>query len=654
MAAITAVNAPDSAAWARALADTLLPADVSAGRPVRLDCDEHAVADAARALGIPRDRATAQLVSCLHAEGLVSADRGVNALARAAGGDPPTVLTGLAVLVLAASRMSTDEHGSMAAYYRRLADLLGIPLADGWPQVRGVPELVGRFDDLASWLAQVEDGRRGLLDVPADVHPSFLGVPISQSLLRAGDRLALGAFFERTGRLIDAGWDPVHQLRRWGARQQLSSPLQDLLTRPELHQALAGALRTAYRAWDGASSDAAGRRLLPGLLVLHLPPPVLILSVTVPALAVPVTAAGPDGAPTALDALTPAAVPLEWLRHAEDGPLIAMAGDERIRLLPGPTMLFESTPLALQAVAAATDAPVWVLTCEPSLIADCPQAQRLAMPPTAPPGWALLCDIEPDVLGDELRSRRDSEQRPLGAVSAVGGLSLSDGVWLVDHPPLIVADVPEPAPVSIDGAAHGDLESDRPLHLDVIAHAPGVHHVDVGEQRVTIELAARGPRDGAGSLAVDLDPRRVHAGAAPATGMARSVSGPLTSPLAAESGEPGLIVRYRSPVDVIDTDGTIRALGPPAPAAWLEHVGLPQTGPWEIPEPSRVAWLCVDSARGKTVIAREAVDVPVTDDVLAVVDWYAAAQVVDRSDGHAAKRWQRLLDALDEDEHEVA
>jgi hypothetical protein len=643
------VTGADNAAWSEALADALLPAGVSAGHPVRLNCDEFAVAAAARALGIPADQAVDQLIACLHAERLVSAQRGVGALARVSGGRPPAVLPGLAVLVLAASRMAGDERGTMAAYYQRLADLLGIPLQEGWPQVRGVPELAARFDDLAAWMNDEEDGRRGLLDLPDVVHPPVVGVPISQSLLRAGDRAALGSFFERAGRLIDAGWDPVHQLRGWGGRHQLSDPLQDLLTSTQLHQALAATLRAARHSWDGASTDASGRRLLPGLLALHLPPPALILSVTIPALGAPVTASGPGGERIALHALTPAAVPEAWLEAARLGPVTVDAGNERIRILAGPVMLFESSPLGLQAVAAAAEDPVWVLTCQASLVAACPDTQRLGGG-QLPLGWALLCDVEPDLLGDKLRSRRDDEQRPLAGVAAIGGLRLADEVWLLDHPPEVVADLPEPAPVSIDDVAHGDLESGRPLNLGPIAHDSGVHHVDVGEQRLTVELATRGPRAGIGSLAVDLDPRRVHAGAAAAAGMARHVSGPLASPLTDDNSEPGLIVRYRSPVDVIDTDGTVRALGPPAPAAWLEHVGLPQTGPWEIPEPSRVAWLCVDVAGAKTVIARQPIDVPLTDDALDVVEWYERARVVDRSDGRAAQRWQRLLEAMREDE----
>ena len=243
--------------------------------------------------------------------------------------------------------------------------------------------------------------------------------------------------------------------------------------------------------------------------------------------------------------------------------------------------------------------------------------------------------------------QRADEERPLLGVVAVGGLRLRADVWLADHPPQIIADLLEPAPVSVDGVAHGDLEAGRALGLQGIAGRPGVHHVDVGAQRVTVELAARGTREQIGSLAIDLDPLRVHAGARPLADAARYVIGPVTLPPAADPSTPGLIVRYRCGVDIIDVDGTVRTLGPPPPAAWLEHVGLPQEGPWEIADAGRVAWLCVNAASGKVIVAQQAVDVEPTDDVLDVVEWYAqAARIVDRSDGNAPARWQRLLDAL--------
>lgn len=637
--------APDARSWCEALADTLLPPDVSAGRPVRLNCDEEAVAAAAATISIARHDATHAFIACLHGEGLVDRDRGVWSLAQADDGDPPRYLLGLAALVLAASRMTSDELGPMAAYFPRLGELLGLPLQSKWPHIYGVPELVKRFDDLAVWMRDRHAGRRGLLDLPAHVHPSVVGVPIHQSLLRAGDRLALGSFFERTGRLIDAGWDPVHQLAQWGGRHQLTQPLQTLLGQPNLHAALAGALRAARRSWDGSAVDASGRRVLPAELALHLPPGPLTLSAIVPALGAPTDAEGPDGSPITLDRETPAAVPLDWLEHATAGALTVGAADERVRLLVGPTILFEITRLGVQSVVAAATDPVWVLTCDQRLMDACESHRQVNGP--LPAGWSLLCDVEPELLSADLRTASDDE-RPLAGVRAVGGLPLADEVWLLDHPPAIVADVPEPAPVTIDGAAHGDIEPGEQLPLERIAHICGTHHIDVGEQELVIELADRGPRDGVGSLAFDADSRRIHGGVvARETIDGTAVSGPQVTP-PAPAPLRSLIVRFRCTVDVIDIEGTRRSLGPPAPAAWLEHVGLPQDGPWEIPDADRVVWLCVDRPGRQFIVAHRAVDVPITDGVLDVVEWYSAAtQIVDRTGGSADARWQRLRRALE-------
>ena len=640
---------PDIDAWCRALADTLLPTGVSAGQPVRLNCDDEAMRTVAARMGLPRTAGAQALVDRLRAAGLVDRIAGIEPLARVRSGDPPSCLPGLALLVLAASRMTSDELGSMAAYYARLAQLLDVEQRPTWPQVGGVPELVERFDDLAAWMAGPEGGLRGLLDLPRDVHPRVVGVPISQALLRAGDRRHLSAFFDRAARLMDAGWDPVHQLARWSGRHQLSQPLQELLAEPALHPALAGALRAARSSWDGTTVDSAGRRLFVAELTLDPRGGRVVLSTIVPSLDDAVQARTPDGTAMTLSPTQAAEVPLELLARAADGPLYLAVGPERVRLLPGSTTIFEITPLGIQSVAVAAEDPVWVLTCDERLIASCSPSSRHPAP--LPGGWALLCDVEPDALAAELRVERDEGEQdtPIG-LRLAGGLRLADGVWLLDHPPLVHAGVSEPAPVTLDGRAHGYIEPGHALELAAIAHQPGVHELTVGAQTVTVELAVHGPRTSTGSLAFDTDARRVHAGASP---IDPGRPGPWIVGAALEPAPPAtasraLIVRYRATVDVIELDGSVRKLAPPPQAAWLAHVDLPQDGPWAIPDADRVVWVCVDIPQRKLVVAHRAVDVPLTDAVLDCAEWYADARpVVDRTDGRAAERWQRLLDALD-------
>lgn len=634
-------------AWRDALLDALLPAGVNAGRPVRLACDDDALAAAAQTLGLARDGADRALADCLRAHGLIDAAHGVTALARLPA---PDCLPGLALLVLAASRMDADDRASMHAYYRRLADLLQVPRQEQWPHIPGTPELTGRFADLKSWMAVQLAGARGLLDLPP-VEPSrrVVGVPISQTLLRAGDHRALGAFFERSGRLIDLGWDPVHQLRRWSGRYQLSQPAQSLLHRPELHQALAAALRNARRHWDGTVRDEHGRPVLPARLTLHPLPSRVTVGLTVPALAEPGTVTGPDGLRIDAHPDQAAEMPLEWLRHAVDGPVHADAPDgARVRALPGSTILFEIGPLGLtETPSAVGDDPVWALTCDIRLTAAADDAQRYAA--DLPAGWQLLCDLDPARLPDALRDPVPADSQPAALLAADGGLPLGPGVWMLDHPPVLRADLPEPASVEIDGHARGDLEPDQPLALDDIAHEPGVHRIDVGDLHADIELADRGLRSGIGSLAVSLNPRRAHRGPAPADPADPvTVTGALVSGADTCGWQPPLLVRYRAVVDVIDRAGTVRQLAPPAPAAWRSHVGLPHGDTWEIEHPQSIAWLCVHVPGREQVIAVAAIDVPLSDDVLDVADDFSHVhRVVDRTDGHADERWQRLLDALE-------
>jgi hypothetical protein len=638
------------AAWNQVLADVLLPMGVNPGQPVRLACDDDAIVQAARALGIARTEAVAALVRTLKDAGLVDDENGVAHLAvgDAACAEPPAFLIGLALLVLAASRMASDERGSMAAYYQRLGgDLLGIRLRDSHPQVAGIRELVARFDHLAAWMAGPQKGLRGVLDLPADVHPPIVGVPINQTLLRAGDRAALGAFFHRAGRLLDAGWDPVHQLRCWGGRHGLTVPVAQLLEHPKLHAALAGALRVAYRSWDGSMLDENGRRILRSQLSLHVTPGHVVLGICVPALDGPVDAWDPYGHSITLFPEQVEHAPLQWLDEARRNGVVLLTSPDGslIRALGGPTILFEVSALGMRAVASVVPGTesVWVLTCDGAWITSCPHDSRFHA--ALPDGWALLCDMDPLRLPADARPDSDRE---LDGVVVAGGLRLSKSTWLLDYPPDITADLSEPAPVSISDRAYGDLEPGGKLQLDMIAHAPGLHHIVIGDQQLAIELASRGQRDGIGSLAIAASAPQTHSGVQPAA----DITGPFFSG-AFGDGVPmefhaPLLVRYRATVEIIDSDGSTRALGPPAPAAWLAHVDLSAPEAWEIPNPDLVVWVCVNADKGRFVIAHQAIDVPLTDEVLDAAEWYRDAQtIVDHTDGGAFQRWSRIVGALE-------
>ncbi len=638
----------NAVAWNHTLTSILLPDGLSGRVMVRLACDDVVVETAALELGVKSDGAAAALVADLKSEKLVSEELGLGPLVAANNGQPPLYLLGLDLLVLAASRMTSDEHASMRAYYARLADLLELPMRETWPGVLGVRELVERFKDLEKWMRDHERGSRGVLDLEDDPHPAIVGVPINQTLLRAGDRDTLKGFFLRAGRVIDAGWDPVTQLRRWGGRHRLSLPLQQLLDRPDLRDALGGALRGANRNWDGTILNDEGRTVVPSRLTLYPPPAPLAIGLSIPSVSGPVEVSGPDGDTIAVPAVGQASVPLDWLDHARSGALIRPAGNNlSVRVLPAQTILFEVTgaALGLESVDVALDSPIWALTCDEVLIDRCDEASRNLR--SLPQGWVLLCDIDPQLLSRDLRVEA-GEESELAGVEAVGGLKMGEGVWLFEHPPALVCDLPEPSPVTVDGVSHGDIERDQQLSLEQIAGKPGVHQIVVGEQEINIELVEHGPEDGVGGLGFVVDDHLLHAGvrAVDETNIQR-ICGPLVHP-ETTAASTSIIVRYRCAVDVITVDGNVQNLGPPQPAAWHTHVGLPDAGPWEVPDADRVAWLCVEAQSGRFVVSHRAVDVPVTDEVLDLVeDFVDVTRIVDRSDGRAPERWDRLLSALE-------
>jgi hypothetical protein len=635
-------------AWNQALADALLPVDVNIGAPVRLACDDDGVEYAARQLGIARGEGLRDLVVGLKQQGLVSQRRGVAALAVGDSADdrPPPYLTGLALLVLAASRMASGEHQSMAAYYDRLAEVLGINVRDSWPQVAGVPELVARFADLAAWMNRPIAGRRGELDLPADVHPEIVGVPINQTLLRAGDRAALGGFFHRAGKLIDAGWDPAHQLARWGGRHRLSVPLAQILDRPELRAALSAALRAAYQAWDGSIIDELGRRNLPAQITLHPSPGRVVLGICVPALETSIDATDAFGRTVSLHPSRVEEAPLDWLTDARDKTTRLTCEDGTlVGVFRGPTIAFEVAGVNIRAIdriPAGSDA-LWALTCDETVIARCPPESRFGA--VLPPGWVLLCNVDASLLGS---FAQDDPDRELGGVVLSGGLRFSSGTWMIDHPPSVRADLPEPAPVSIDGLSHGDLEPYDSLSLGSIAALAGTHDITIGDEAIVIEIASCGPREGIASLAISAAVPQLHSGVQPITELPGARICGATSEGLSQPFVPPLLVRYRATVEVIDADGTTRTLAPPSPAAWLAHVGLGAPSAWEIPNPEQVVWLCVNADRGKLVVAHAAIDVPLTEAVLDTVEWYHDyRRLIDRTDGRADQRWARLVNALE-------
>jgi hypothetical protein len=656
--------------WNQALADTLLPVGASAGHGVLLACDDQAIQSASRRLDIPAEQAAQTFITTLRAAHQITTNRGLQHAAAqirphtrvgADAGTPP-YLAALCATVLAASRMNRDEKHSTRAYYARLCALLGVEPLDGWPAVAGFRLLVDDgFPALERWLRVSEDGRRGVLLLAENPQPSLIGKPIYQTVLRGRDRDLLTAFFAAHEPQLRAGYDPVLLVRRWGGRERLTLPAQELLDEPELRDALTAAISGAFSAWDGSLLDEGGRRVWPGRLSMIAQPDRVALLLSVPALDRDSQARAPDGSEIALRGhphVSP--LPVVLLAEAAGGPVrLRLSGAESVNAIPGPTVLFEIAAGGLEQVQAIGEQPVWVLTCEPDIMRTIDAAAR-RFPAPLPAGWVLLADVDPAELPDRLRLTAPDE--PVRGAQLTGGLALSAGAWLLDHPPHVICDLPEPAPVRIDGHDHGYLEPGEQLRLSELAGRAGPHGVEIGDLfELDFELRATGTRAGIGTLAHHpTDPVLLRAGAIDAakhavSGEQPSVRGALIRSDDSRPWQPPLMTQVNATVHVIYRDGTVEPWAPAEAPAWLRQVGLRHaTNRWEIPRGHDAVWLCIVSDPHKRVQAVAAVDVPATDAVLDLVDWFSDAPVIDSADSGAEQRWAPLVALARERESAVA
>jgi len=645
-----------------ALLEELLPAR-RAQRAVLLDCDDQTLAAATARLGT-LDPPDLVLRNALLAAAPISTARGLRGVLRALPA-PPDDLIILCACVLAASRMATDEVHHTSAYYVRLCEVLDIEPRDQHPAVAGFERIPARFRALAEWAASEDRGR---LALPADPAPALVGVPISQTLLRRVDRARLGALFDRYRLSLDLGRDPLRLLRASSLRCQLTTPAQRLLERDDIDELLRAALEAAYAAWDGTVADDRGRRIAAGTLRLGLSPGRFTLNLSLPSLEADTTLTGPDGALVVLPAWpSELALPAGWLTYAVDGPVTADASDDRVvRALPGATMLFDVADSGFWLTAAATEGErVILLTSEPELVARDWGHRRARV--LLPAGWALVCDVVADELPEELREPAHDDRPGVGGdVELSGGLELERGVWLLDHPPALRGRLDEPVVVEARGPDGtwrelGELQPDQEFALGALAHQPGTHTVAVSGHEFTFELLNKGLRVGVGELAHRPQDRHLmRAGAvnredAEVYGDPR----PVVCGASVDGGGdpqwlPPLTTRAQATVHVIYRDGRVEPASPVARPQWARQAQLPAAGSWPIPDGEHAVWLCVQSRTHPRVLAVRSDDVPVSDAVLDLAEWFADAPVIDHSDGRAAARWQSLVNEAHAETEELS
>lgn len=192
-----------AAQWGEAIAQTIFDGRY-AGRPVYLDLDEDVLRSMAALLDPPPEdpeedlvKAVASALDLRRRRWLKPAVDRLVFWERSHGSGPPPVLAVLAVLVLAAEKMRSSEDMSSRNYYGRLCvDVFGLDSAERDRIAHGFRQDVELlFGALNEWLDR-EEGARGLPTArPGHSTYRYVGYPVSQALLREGDRERISQFF---------------------------------------------------------------------------------------------------------------------------------------------------------------------------------------------------------------------------------------------------------------------------------------------------------------------------------------------------------------------------------------------------------------------------------------------------------------------------
>lgn len=174
--------------------------------------------------------------------------------------NPPPTLAFLAITSLAAEDMGkTDDDIAGHAYYVRLAKLLGFSMNDGELQQQYARHAEFLWGCLNSWLEDL-DGERGMPTAYALTF-RYVGLPMSQALVREGDRKKFPAMFAQFGLspgMEIAPADLSSYLDHWFSLENspASKNLRKLWNRQSARERIASVAAVELANWDGTLEDA--------------------------------------------------------------------------------------------------------------------------------------------------------------------------------------------------------------------------------------------------------------------------------------------------------------------------------------------------------------------------------------------------------------
>lgn len=174
----------------------------------------------------------------------------------------PLCVAFLALSVLAAHNMRTDQEAASGAYYIRLACLLDVEqLAGNLPKDFRTEEFASLWGFLADWVAK----NKGLsLVLPQeDIQKRYVAYPLAHVPLRQLDLEKLPGFFDwagySPGALISAE-RVAADIKTWGQSYGFLSDAGKSALHDERLPAVVAQVRSELQAWDGSVSEVQGIR----------------------------------------------------------------------------------------------------------------------------------------------------------------------------------------------------------------------------------------------------------------------------------------------------------------------------------------------------------------------------------------------------------
>ena len=526
--------ATEYALWNKAIVHHCLLEDVPEVQEVYLTITPRVLASAISDVGggilAPEEaeRQFALAVSRMYSVRVLAHSRKLQALRRCGDDGLPECAAFLALSVLAAYRMHTDEGAAANAYYRRLDELLRCGLAGGLPRGFEPDEFEGLWLFTAAWLRRNHNRQLAMPGPDVGVR-RYVALPLTHVPLRQVDIERLPDFFGCAG--YEPGRISIEQLdadlAKWARSGGAFTNAGTTALADERHRAVLVQVAHELECWDGSHKDPQGRRIAPVEVFLHWERRIPVLSylprrpAAFPSVfddGAHVLDAGQDGWYEPLPISTDDGHDLEngfsWeaasngihvVLHRSGASAIAMAPSE----FAGPV---SHAGLLLNASGAALCREALVIPAQQYLKDVTGQRCMPLRPPNMPDGWVLFTGVKPVRQQQPPNALESLEVISDVEIIVQGGLRLGRRwAWLAEAPPrILVAGIGLGETATIDGEPvqvdqEGVLEDRRRLS------APGLHVVQVGRVRRRIEIVE--PEVASISLANDAadDPRRVMA-----------------------------------------------------------------------------------------------------------------------------------------------